>query len=87
VNTVPSWDAKVLVRASGRGAESGGREIRDARVGGLVNIRRLLEPIGYVPPAEYEARYCEQAAVAWLTELALRRSRHGSDSYASANDG
>ena len=26
--------------------------------------RRLLEPIGYVPPAEYEARYYEQAAVA-----------------------
>ena len=28
------------------------------------NHRRLLEPIGYVPPAEYEARSCEQAAVA-----------------------
>ena len=28
------------------------------------NHRRLLEPIGYVPPAEYEARYDEQAAVA-----------------------
>jgi transposase InsO family protein len=28
------------------------------------NNRRLLEPIGYVPPAEYEARYSEQAAVA-----------------------
>jgi putative transposase len=28
------------------------------------NHRRLLEPIGYVPPAEYEARYNEQAAVA-----------------------
>jgi putative transposase len=26
--------------------------------------RRLLEPIGYVPPAEYEAQYYEQAAVA-----------------------
>lgn len=24
------------------------------------NTRRLLEPIGYVPPAEYEARYHEQ---------------------------
>jgi putative transposase len=24
------------------------------------NTRRLLEPIGYVPPAEYEARYYEQ---------------------------
>ncbi len=28
------------------------------------NHRRLLEPIGYVPPAEYEAHYYEQAAVA-----------------------
>ena len=28
------------------------------------NQRRLLEPIGYLPPAEYEARYYEQVAVA-----------------------
>jgi transposase InsO family protein len=28
------------------------------------NTRRLLEPIGYVPPAEFEAQYYEQAAVA-----------------------
>jgi transposase InsO family protein len=28
------------------------------------NTRRLLEPIGYIPPAESEARYYEQAAVA-----------------------
>lgn len=29
------------------------------------NTRRLLEPIGgYVPPAEYEERYYQQAAVA-----------------------
>ena len=28
------------------------------------NTRRLLEPIGYVPPAEFEARYHEQVAVA-----------------------
>lgn len=28
------------------------------------NHRRLLEPIGYLPPAEYEERYYEQAAVA-----------------------
>jgi len=27
------------------------------------NTRRLLEPIGYVPPAEFEARYYDQAAV------------------------
>jgi len=28
------------------------------------NMRRLLEPIRYVPPAEFEARHYEQAAVA-----------------------
>ena len=28
------------------------------------NTRRLLEPIGYIPPAEYEANYYQQAAVA-----------------------
>lgn len=28
------------------------------------NTRRLLEPIGYLPPAEYEAQYYQQAAVA-----------------------
>ena len=28
------------------------------------NTRRLLEPIGYVPPAEYEARYYQQATAA-----------------------
>ena len=28
------------------------------------NTRRLLQPIGYIPPAEYEERYYEQATVA-----------------------
>ena len=28
------------------------------------NHRRLLEPIGYLPPAEFETRYYQQAAVA-----------------------
>ena len=27
------------------------------------NTRRLLEPLGYLPPAEYEARYYKQAVV------------------------
>jgi len=27
------------------------------------NTRRLLEPTGYVPPAEFAARYYEQVAV------------------------
>jgi transposase InsO family protein len=31
---------------------------------GLVYHRRLLEPIGYVPPAEFEERYYQQAAMA-----------------------
>jgi putative transposase len=29
---------------------------------GWFNTRRLLEPIGYVPPAEFEATYYRQAA-------------------------
>ena len=29
------------------------------------NTRRLLEPIGCVPPAEFEAQYYEMVAVAW----------------------
>jgi putative transposase len=35
------------------------------------NTRRLLEPIGYVPPAEYEARYYQQ-----LAEGGARRHPH-----------
>ena len=42
------------------------------------NTRRLLEPIRYSPPAEYEERYYEQATVASLTSFALRRSRYRS---------
>ena len=30
------------------------------------NTRRVLEPIGYIPPAEYEERYYQQAAVAYV---------------------
>ena len=41
-------------------------------------VWRLLEPIRYSPPAEYEERYYEQATVASLTSFALRRSRYGS---------
>jgi transposase InsO family protein len=35
------------------------------------NTRRLLEPIGYVPPAEYEARYYEQLREATTVTNAL----------------
>ena len=45
------------------------------------NTRRLLEPIGYIPPAEYDERYYEQATVASLTSFALRRSRYGSKQF------
>lgn len=31
------------------------------------NTRRLLESVGYISPAEYEARYYQQAALARLT--------------------
>jgi transposase InsO family protein len=45
------------------------RSIEDVEVATLTwvdwfNHRRLFGPIGYVPPAEYEQRYYEQAAVA-----------------------
>ena len=42
------------------------------------NTRRLLGPIGDVPPAEFEAQYYAQAAVALFNEFGLRRSRYGS---------
>ena len=38
--------------------------IRAAKTEIPVNTRRLLQPIGYIPPAEYEERYYEQATVA-----------------------
>src|SRR6266542_4433325 len=37
------------------------------------NTRRLLEPIGYLPPAEYEARYYAQLEVASTSEPDSRR--------------
>jgi putative transposase len=43
-----------------------------------VNNRRLLEPIGNVPPAEFEMSYYQQqeesAMVAWLKQPSLRGS-------------
>jgi hypothetical protein len=47
-----------------RSVRARGVEFATFRVGGLVQSRRLLEPTGYLPPAEYEAHYSEQAAVA-----------------------
>jgi hypothetical protein len=46
-------------------AQLRGRRVRDPGVGGLV--RRLLKPIGNIPPAEAEQRYyamLEQPAMA-----------------------
>ena len=47
--------------AQGAVAQHRRRRIRDAVVGGF-NNRRLLEPIGYVPPAEYDAKRWRSAA-------------------------
>ncbi len=35
------------------------------------NTQRLLEPIGYLPPAEYEAQYCARTNPD-LAELVLK---------------
>jgi transposase InsO family protein len=40
------------------------------------NTRRLLEPIGYVPPAEYEARYYEALASAGVPASPRGAQRH-----------
>ncbi len=37
-----------------------------------VDMRRLLEPLGHVPPAEHEERYHEQAKAGRLARPALR---------------
>jgi hypothetical protein len=37
------------------------------------NTRRLLEPIGYVPPAEYEAQYYAEIELESTSEPASRR--------------
>jgi hypothetical protein len=48
----------------------------------LFNNRRLLEPIGNIPPAETDERYYamlqEQAMAAWLEPNSLRQTRCGS---------
>jgi transposase InsO family protein len=47
------------------------------------NTRRLLEPIGYVPPAEYEAQYYAQAEA---TSSADPESRRGARRHPHAGD-
>ena len=42
------------------------------------NTRRLLGPLGAIPPAEFDAQYYVQAAVACFNEFGLRRTRYGS---------
>ena len=43
---------------------------------GWFNYRRLLEPIGHIPPVEYEMQYYKQieesVMVAWLKQNTLR---------------
>ena len=41
------------------------------------NTRRLLEPIGYVPPAEYEARYDEQRGAEGVKTMRRSRAHEG----------
>jgi len=49
---------------------------------GWVDNRRLLGPIGHVPPAEFEAAYYQkkqaQAMVPRLAQISLRKTRGGS---------
>ena len=51
------------------------------------NNRRLLEPIGYIPPAEAEANYYvgleNEAKAAYLTLISLRKTRRGSTDWES----
>lgn len=52
------------------------------------NNRRLLEPIGNVPPAEAEARYYAQVKVQALATLyCLRLLRHLAEPYAASAAG
>ena len=47
------------------------------------NNRRLLEPIGNIPPAEAEANFYEalerETLAAQLTKISLRQTRRGSN--------
>ena len=45
------------------------------------NTRRLLEPIGYVPPAEYEAQYDEALASAAVLAAPGGAQRHPHPSH------
>ena len=42
--------------------DQGGRGAGDTGMGCLANNHSLLEPIGYIPPAEAEANYYRQLA-------------------------
>jgi putative transposase len=51
-------------------ARTRARGIRDARMGLWYNTQRLMEPLGYLPPAEYEAQY--HTSTSDLAELVLK---------------
>jgi hypothetical protein len=67
-----------------RGPRKGLEDVEFTALEGVVryNRRRLLEPLGHVPPAEFEQAYHDRqttlADMAVLTERALRRTRVGS---------
>lgn len=52
-----------MIQRLGPGRNLEGVEIATLTWVDWFNTRRLLEPIGYVPPAEFEAEYYEQTAV------------------------
>jgi putative transposase len=51
------------------------------------NTRRLLEPIGYVPPAEYEAAYYAELEVASTSEPGSRRGARRQPRVSNEADG
>ncbi len=60
----PSTACKGRTDSSPSALENGGvAETRHPRMGTWFNHQRLLEPIGYIPPAEAEERYYLQLIV------------------------
>ncbi|MDP2318677.1 MAG: hypothetical protein Q8O42_04970 [Acidobacteriota bacterium] len=58
-------DLRVKSQTGGRSRDGGARaEFATLDWVDWFNMRRLLGPIGDVPPAEFEANYYQQAAVA-----------------------
>jgi putative transposase len=81
VSVIGLCKAQVIRR---QGPRKGLEEVESATLewGRLVNNTRLLEPIGYVPPAEFEEAFYAQAAATEaeeaLKQMSLHRTRGGS---------